>query len=76
MTNFRKNIGETLRVIRKQKGLTQDKVAEFANIDSKHYSRIERGVSGTRVNTLIEICSALEISIIEFFDFYLNLVKK
>ena len=76
MTNFKKNMGESLKVIRKNKKLTQDKVAELANIDSKHYSRLERGISGTRVSTLMEICSAMGINIIEFFEFYLDMIKK
>lgn len=38
-----KNFGKKLRDLRKAKGFTQEVLAEKAEIDEKHLSRIENG---------------------------------
>lgn len=46
------------------KGLTQFQVAEIANIDEKHYGRIERNeCCNITIMTLCQICKALDINI-------------
>ncbi len=37
------NFGKKLRILRKAKGFTQEVLAEKAEIDEKHLSRIEYG---------------------------------
>ena len=55
-------IGKRLQQARKAKGYTQDYVSAQANIGEKFLSQIERGRVGLSVQTLIALCTALEIT--------------
>lgn len=55
-------IGNNLFRIRKAKGLTQSEVAELSELSDRTYADIERGSVSMRVDTLIKICSALQIT--------------
>ena len=54
-------IGDRLRALRKQAGLTQMELAEAANIADRTYADIERGSSTMRLDTLLKICDTLNI---------------
>ncbi len=55
------NIGNLLKQKRVNIGLTQFEIAEKANIDEKHYGRIERNECiNIKLLTFIQICNALE----------------
>jgi len=60
---------ENLRKLRKEKGLTQEKLAEKADINEKYFGKIERGESSPTFNKIIKICNALEIELYEFMKF-------
>jgi len=55
-------IGKRVATIRKQKGLTQEKLAEKADISNNYLSHIETSRSIPSIETLISICDALEIT--------------
>ena len=55
-------IGNKLLNFRKQKGLTQAEVAELAEISDRTYADIERGSTNMRMETLVSICKALNIT--------------
>lgn len=55
-------IGEALYAIRKGKGLTQAQVAEKAELSDRTYADIERGSVNMRLETLLKICEALNIT--------------
>lgn len=55
-------IGNKLLTFRKQKGLTQAEVAELAEISDRTYADIERGSANMRMETLVSICKALNIT--------------
>lgn len=54
-----KMIGQRLRVIRKKLGLTQEQVAELADISPQHYSGIETGSAKVSLPALVRLCNAL-----------------
>ena len=54
-------IGNNLLQLRKQKGLTQTELAELAGLSDRAYADIERGTVNMRLQTLLEICEALNI---------------
>lgn len=54
--------GQAIQRIRKERGLTQEQLADRANITSNTVSRIERGLLIPALPTLIDICNALETS--------------
>lgn len=61
--------GENLRLIRKSKNLSQENLANDANIPINQVGRIERGQINTTVTTLHAISQALKISTSNLFDF-------
>ena len=55
-------IGNNLYKVRKNKGLTQAEVAEKAELSDRTYADIERGSATMRVDSLLKICGALNIT--------------
>ena len=55
-------IGQNIRQIREDAGLTQEKLADILGIGDKHVSAIERGAVGLSLPTLVRICEALSVS--------------
>ena len=55
-------IGNNLYKVRKTKGLTQSEVAERAELSDRTYADIERGSVTMRVDSLLKICGALNIT--------------
>lgn len=69
MSNFIKLIGEQLRRIRKQKGMTQEELGELAQLQSSYIGGIERGERNISLETLDKIVHALKVSPLEVFKF-------
>ena len=55
-------IGERIKKSRKAVGLTQEKLADRIDVSSQYVSDLERGVVGTSVPTLVNICETLHVS--------------
>lgn len=55
-------IGTRIRAVRKERGMTQEQLAEAAGIGSTHVSHIENGTTKLSVQALISIINALECS--------------
>jgi transcriptional regulator with XRE-family HTH domain len=55
------HIGQTIRTVRKKQGLSAEKVAELANIDTTYLFQIEKGARNISVKTLWQIAAALNI---------------
>jgi len=51
--------GQAIQRIRKERGMTQEQLAEITNVASNSISRIERGLLIPTLPTLIDICNAL-----------------
>ncbi len=62
-----RQIGEKLYHIRKRAGMTREQVAEAADISDRTYADIERGSVNMRTETVLRICSALNITPDEIF---------
>lgn len=56
------NFGKKLKQIRKSKGLTQEKLAELADVHEKHISKLELGTMLPSFKTLNKILKALDIN--------------
>ena len=54
--------GHAIQRIRKERGLTQEQLAEMTDVASNSISRIERGLLIPALPTLIDICNALGTS--------------
>ena len=51
--------GQAIQRIRKERGMTQEQLAELTDVASNSISRIERGLLVPALPTLIDICNAL-----------------
>lgn len=65
----KKLIGKRIKEIRRSKDLSQEQLAEKADINPKYLSRIERGTENPTLDMLIKLSTALEIEMWEMFDF-------
>jgi transcriptional regulator with XRE-family HTH domain len=55
------NIGNAIKIVRKQKSLSQTALAEMTGLTQKALSEIERGGVSPHTKSLEKICQALDI---------------
>lgn len=67
MSNRLIAFGQRVRELRKQKGFSQEKLAELSNTDRSYMGRIERGEKNVTLLKIYEICNAMEIDIKDLF---------
>ncbi len=60
-------LGEKLKLLRKDKDLTLDKLAELSGVAKATLSRIENGVTAGNLNTHLKICEALQVNLGELY---------
>ena len=60
-------LGEKLKLLRKEKDLTLDKLAELSGVAKATLSRIENGVTAGNLNTHLKICEALRVNLGELY---------
>lgn len=56
-----------IKAVRKQKGITQQRLSEASGIDQSSISRMENGKQGISLDNLYLIANALEVSIESLF---------
>ena len=61
-------VGKKIKELRKQKKWSQEKLAAEAGISQSALSAIERGIKQPTVETLNNICNALNITLVDFFS--------
>ena len=67
--NIEKLIGAQIARIRKERGITQERLAASVNVATETISRLERGVSMPSLMTLEKISHALHSTLNDLFDF-------
>jgi len=55
-------IGKRLKKAREDKGITQEKLAEYLDVSNAYVSKIERGKTSLNLNTFSAICDYLGVS--------------
>lgn len=68
MESYLKLVGNNIRSARKERGISQEALADMAGIDRSHMGYIERGKKNIRVCTLIKVAEALELNPGSLFD--------
>ena len=63
-----KSIGETIASLRKQKGMTQNELAEKMNVTDKAVSKWERDLSCPDINTISKLADILDVSVDELLQ--------
>jgi transcriptional regulator with XRE-family HTH domain len=68
MSEIKIRFGKRLRKFRRNKDLTQEKLAELAGISVDFVSLIERGLSSPSFDTIQKLADILEVKFEEFFE--------
>lgn len=63
-----KNIGEIISSLRKEKGMTQNDLAQKLNVTDKAVSKWERNLSCPDINSIPKLAEVLEVSVEELLD--------
>jgi transcriptional regulator with XRE-family HTH domain len=67
MDDIAEQLGKRILYIRRAKGISQEEVAQVANIRRTYIGQIERGNFNMRLDTLEGICKALRVSPADLF---------
>ncbi len=65
---IKEDVGKRLKVLRMQKGLSQEDLAYKSNLDRTYITYIENARKNVTIETLYKITQALGISLSEFFN--------
>jgi len=69
MSKIKEKFGKRLREIRKNKGISQEKLSKRAGFDRTYVGKIERGERSPSLETIEKLADALEVEILELFKF-------
>jgi transcriptional regulator with XRE-family HTH domain len=75
MSTLSGHVSERIRELRNTRGLSQEQLANKANLNTSFIGAIERDVKKPTVDTLDKIITALDISVQDFFNFEIDLSK-
>jgi regulatory protein len=68
ITSLLMNVSHTIKYFRLQQKLSQEKLAQLADLDRTYISGIERGMRNLTINSLENIIKALNVSYSDFFQ--------
>ena len=63
MNYNKQGLGETIKTLRKLHNISQEKLADRAELSQQQISRIELGLNTPKLETLIKLSKALRVSI-------------
>ena len=66
--HVRKFLGQRLRALRKQRGLSQERLGDRAGLSGKFIGEVERGEKSISIDSLYHVSVALEIPLRELTD--------
>ena len=66
---FLKKLGRKIKILREDKNIPQDQFANELDIDQSYLSKIENGKANPSIIYLKQIADALDVDIIELFNF-------
>ncbi len=58
----KENVGKKIKLARMKANLTQEELAEKLSLSTRYISQLERGISFGSINTITNICQALNIN--------------
>ena len=65
--DVRKTVGDNFARIRREKGLTQEKIEELSGFSQQYLSGLERGKRNPTIVSLYELSVTLSVDLEEFF---------
>ena len=68
LRKIKNNIARKVKSLRREKGISQEKLAEYVNLSREHISCIERAKNLATIETLYNIAKYFKINIKDFFE--------
>ena len=68
-TDLEKRFGAKLAYVRKERKLSQMKLADIVNMNFNYIGQIERGEANVTIKTIKTLANALNVEVKELFDF-------
>jgi transcriptional regulator with XRE-family HTH domain len=65
-------VGSQIRNLRQERGISQEKLALIAGINTSYVGQIERGIRSPTIDMLDKIAQALEVGVVDFFGSEIN----
>ena len=69
MGKLKVQFGKRLQELRRESGITQEKLADKTGLTVESISNIERGLFGPKFENLEKIATALKVPVKELFEF-------
>jgi transcriptional regulator with XRE-family HTH domain len=69
MARLKVQFGTRLKLLRVERGITQEQLADATDLTIESISNIERGIFGPRFDNLEKIAAALELEVQQLFQF-------
>ena len=69
MKEIKELFGKRIKELRRNLGLSQEELAEKAEISSRYLSRVEMGQQFPSIDTLVKLAKALNVELKDFFEF-------
>ena len=69
MSNILQLVGERIRALRIERGLSQEQLALKAELNTSFIGQIERGIKSPTITSLEKLVNALDIKFEDFFSF-------
>ena len=63
-----KQLGQNLRRLRKERGLTQEQLALEAGLDMSYISEVESGQWNITINTALKLTEALAVRLVDLLE--------
>lgn len=67
MTELVKRLGNRIRFLRKEKGMSQEQLGELSGLHTNYVGQVERGEKNVTVESLEKICRGLGVSMEDLF---------
>ncbi len=64
-----RKLGQRIRTLRRERDLTQERLAEAAHLSVNYISGVERGLYSPSLTALAAMAKALSVEIKDLFDF-------
>jgi transcriptional regulator with XRE-family HTH domain len=64
--DLNKALGRVLKELREEKGMSQQELGDYSDVDRSFISRIERGIGTPSVAVVFKMCALLEVKPSEF----------
>ena len=65
---LRAALAKNLKLLRSERGLSQERLALESNVDRTYVSKIERGIGNPSLEVLVRLAGRLEVKVFDLFQ--------